>query len=150
MRGRYPRTITKSLDVHYLPVWKRDGGIRLCVDFEHINNITVLDPYLMLKIDYIIKTISNAKLLSTRDLNEGVHQIPEKQADVTKTTICTHCGKFQYKTMPTRLRNVPATTQRLMDQILDDLLKFSRAYIDTYLMRWGKIISTTSRSYSNI
>ena len=113
-----------------LPVRKKEGGIRLCVDFRRINTITVPDPYLMPRIDEIIDTLAEAKFLSTLDLNKGFHQVPLRSQDKPKTAFCTSWGKFQYTRMPFGLRGAPATFQRLMDEALDDHLDYSRAYLD--------------------
>ena len=113
-----------------LPVRKKEGGIRLCVDFRRINTITVPDPYLMPRIDEIIDTLAEAKFLSTLDLNKVFHQVPLRSQDKPKTTFCTSWGKFQYTRMPFGLRGAPAMFQRLMDEAVDDHLDYSRAYLD--------------------
>ena len=61
------------------------------------------------------------------DLAKGFHQVPVRVVDRQKTTFW---EMYQYRYMPFRLRNPPATFQRLMDVILNDVLMFSRTYID--------------------
>ena len=113
-----------------IPVRKKDGSVRLCVDFRRINKETVPDPYLMPRVEEIIDCLGEAKYLSVLDLNKGFHQVPMKPEDVEKTAFCTPWGKYEYLFMPFGLRNAPSTFQRLMDQVLHDMLDFSRAYID--------------------
>ena len=59
-----------------LPVEKKDGSIRLCVDFRRLNAVKVPDPYLMPRIDSIIDNLGNALFLSKLDLAKGFHQVP--------------------------------------------------------------------------
>ena len=111
-------------------VKKKDGGVRICVDYRAVNGVTVPDPYLMPFIEDILDTLASAKFLSKIDLNKGFHQIPIREADMEKTAFCTPWGKFQFCRMPFGLRNGPAVFQRLMDKLLHQDLAFSRVYID--------------------
>ena len=114
---------------HYSSTTK-DQSVRLCVDFRRINKETVPDSYLMPRVEEIIDCLGEAKYLSVLDLNKGFHQVPMKQDDIEKTAFCTPWGKYEYLFMPFGLRNAPSTFQRLMDLVLNDMLDFSRAYID--------------------
>ena len=111
-------------------VKKKDGGVRLCVDYRAVNNITDPDPYLMPSIEDILNALCSAKYISKVDLNKGFHQIPVNPADIPKTAFCTPWGKFEFVVMPFGLRNGPAIFQRLMDNVLQQDGKISRVYID--------------------
>ena len=111
-------------------VRKKDGGVRICVDYRGVNGVTAPDPYQMPFIEDILDTLSSAKFMSKVDLNKGFHQIPIRKEDMEKTAFCTPWGKFQFTRMPFGLRNGPAVFQRLMDNLLHDDLDFSRVYID--------------------
>ena len=111
-------------------VRKKDGGVRICVDYRGVNGVTAPDPYQMPFIEDILDTLSTAKFLSKIDLNKGFHQIPIRQVDMEKTAFCTPWGKFQFTRMPFGLRNGPAVFQRLMDKLLHEDLEFTRVYID--------------------
>ena len=111
-------------------VKKKDGGIRICVDYRAVNSITAPDPYMMPFIEDILDTLATAKFISKVDLNKGFHQIPVDSVDRQKTAFCTPWGKFEFLRMPFGLRNGPAVFQRLMDQILYQDQEISRVYID--------------------
>ena len=111
-------------------VKKKDGGVRICVDYRAINACTLPDPYLMPLIEEILDTLAPARFISKIDLNKGFHQIPVKPEDAEKTAFCTPWGKFQFQVMPFGVRNGPATFQRLMDRLLHQDLDISRVYID--------------------
>ena len=111
-------------------VKKKDGGVRICVDYRAINACTLPDPYLMPLIEEILDTLAPARFISKIDLNKGFHQIPVKPEDAEKTAFCTPWGKFQFVVMPFGVRNGPATFQRLMDRLLHQDLDIARVYID--------------------
>ena len=111
-------------------VKKKDGGVRICIDYRSVNAITQADPYQMPLIDDILEALSTARFISKLDLNKGFHQIPVKSEDVMKTAFCTPWGKFQFRVMPFGLRNGPSVFQRLMDQVLCRDKDSSVVYID--------------------
>ena len=113
-----------------VPVKKKNGGVRVCVDFRAVNALTSPDPYQMPRIEDILEQLAEASFLSKVDLTKGFHQIPIHCEDREKTAFCTPWGKFSYVYMPFGLRNGPAAFQRLMDVVLHEDLDWSRVYID--------------------
>ena len=111
-------------------VKKKDGGVRICIDYRAVNNITDPDPYLMPMIEDILNALCTAKFISKVDLNKGFHQIPVNPVDIPKTAFCTPWGKFEFVVMPFGLRNGPAVFQRLMDNVLQHDKQISQVYID--------------------
>ena len=114
-------------------VGKKDGSVRICIDFRAINSVTQPDPYQMPLIEEILDSLANARFISKIDLNKGFHQIPIVSEDIPKTAFCSPWGKFEFSVMPFGLRNGPAVFQRLMDKVLhqdkdvahDDIAVFS-------------------------
>ena len=111
-------------------VKKKDGGVRICVDYRAVNSVTQPDPYQMPLIEDILDTFASAKFISKIDLNKGFHQIPVREEDMAKTAFCTPWGKFEFRVMPFGLRNGPAVFQRMMDKVLHADQDISRVYID--------------------
>ena len=109
---------------------KKDGGVRICVDYRAVNAVTEPDPYQMPLIDEILEMLATAKFISKIDLTKGFHQIPINPADCPKTAFCTPWGKFEYCFMPFGLRNGPAVFQRLLDNLLHRDKDISQVYID--------------------
>lgn len=58
-----------------MPVPKKNGDVRLCVDFRALNKVTAPDNYPLPRIDDLLATVSKAKYLTTLDLTKGYHQI---------------------------------------------------------------------------
>ena len=108
-------------------VGKKDGGVRICIDFRAINNI---DSYQMPLIEEILETLAKAKFISKIDLNKGFYQIPINASDIPKTAFCSPSGKFEFTVMPFGLRNGPAVFQRLMDRVLHKDKDVAQVYIN--------------------
>ena len=104
-----------------VPVRKPDGSVRLCIDYRRINGITVPDPFQIPLIEDLLDSVSEAKFLSKLDMTKGFYQIPVVEQDQDKTAFCTPWGKYSFTRMPFRLRNAPATFQRCMNVVLEDL-----------------------------
>ena len=113
-----------------ITVKKKDGGVRICIDFRAVNAITQPDPYQMPLIEEILDRLAAAKFISKVDLNKGFHQIPISKEDWSKTAFCTPWGKYEFCVMPFGLRNGPAVFQRLMDQLLHEDKEIAQVYID--------------------
>lgn len=69
----------------------------------------------------LLDQIGGAKFISTLDLLKGFYQVPMAAEDKHKTAFVTPLGKYQFLRMPFGLKNSPATFQRLVDQIIQDL-----------------------------
>jgi hypothetical protein len=114
---------------------KKDGSIRLCVDFRRLNAVTVADSYPLPRLDDLIHSTTQTKFMTTIDLRAGYHQINVKRAHRDKTAFVTPFETFRYIRMPFGLRNAPGTFQRLIDHFrrgLGDLLVL--AYLDDIIV----------------
>ncbi len=117
-----------------VPVKKKDGGIRLCVDFRKVNGVTVREPYYIPGFDEMVERVGVGKVLSKLDLEKGFHQVVVREEDKEKTAFTCPFGKFQLRRMPFGLTNAPSVFQRLMDQVLVSCWDFARVYIDDVLV----------------
>lgn len=109
---------------------KKDGSIRLCVDYRRLNEVSQIDVYPMPRIDNLIDRLGQACFISTLDLTRGYWQVPVAQKDQHKTAFATPFGFYQFKVMPFGLVGAPATFQRMMDKLLRGGEEFSAAYLD--------------------
>ena len=83
-----------------------------------MNTVTRKDAYPMPRVDDTLDTLAGVKWFSTLDLISGYWQVEVNPKDREKTAFCTPEGLFEFKVMPFRLCNAPATFQRLMDLVL--------------------------------
>lgn len=121
-------------------VQKKDGAIRLCVDYRQLNAKTRKDAYPLPRIEESLDALTGATLFSTLDLASGYNQVPMAERDKEKTAFCTPFGLFEFNRMPFGLCNAPSTFQRLMERIfgdqsfqslllyLDDIVIFSSSF----------------------
>ena len=111
-------------------VKKKDGTIRLCVDYRRVNSLSAADAYPLPRIDDIIDRIGTAKYITTIDLMKGYWQVPVIAADRHKTAFATPFRLFQFNVMPFGLQGALGTFQRMINRLLQRKSSFTAAYLD--------------------
>lgn len=101
-------------------VRKKDGQIRLCVDYRQLNSKTRKDAFPLPRIEESLDALCGAQWFSTLDLASGYNQVPVAEGDKSKTAFCTPFGLFEFNRMPFGLCNAPSTFQRLMERMFSD------------------------------
>ena len=118
---------------------KKDGTLRMCVDYRGLNNVTVHNKYPLPRIDEMLDRLQGAKVFSSLDLASGYPQLGLQESDVPKTAFCTPDGLVEFLVMPFGLTNASAVFLNAMDNIfrqcracvcvyMDDLLIFSKSH----------------------
>ncbi len=124
--------------VHF--VHKKDGTLRMCVDYRALNKAAVTNRYPLLRIDDLFDRFSRAKVFSKIDLRSKYYQIRIAKGDQEKIACRTRYGSYEFLVMPFGLTNAPATFCTLMNDIfrkwLDD---FVVVYIDNILIYSGSL-----------
>jgi Reverse transcriptase (RNA-dependent DNA polymerase) len=122
---------TSPFGAPVLFVAKKDGSLRMCVDYRQLNKITVKNKYPLPRIDDMLDRLAGAKYFSTIDLKSGYHQIRLSDEDVYKTAFTTPFGLYEWRILPFGLANAPAVFQSVMNRTLQPYLgKFAMVYID--------------------
>jgi len=103
-------------------VKKKDGSLRLCINFQGLNKITKKDCYPLPIISDLLDSPSHAKIYSKVDLQHAYHLVQIAPGDEWKTAFCTHYGSYKWLVMPFGLINAPAAFQRFVNTIFTDML----------------------------
>ena len=128
---------TSSFASGLVLVRKKDGGLRVCVDYRGINKRTIPDHYPIPRIDDLIDMVDRCRgqIYTTLDLMKGYHQIKMSPESTDKTAFTCHRGLFQYKRMPFGLMNAPPTFQRLMNKLFSGTeWSFVFVYLDNIMI----------------
>ena len=114
---------------------KKDGGLRMCVDYHQLNDVTIKNKYPLPRINDLFDYLSGAKVFSRIDLRTGYHQLKIKKEDIPKTAFTTHCGLYEYTVMSFSLTNAPAFFMHMMNKVFMEFLdKFVVVFIDDILI----------------
>ena len=142
-------------------VEKKDGTLRLCIDYRQLSKLTVKNKYLLPRIDDLFDQLKGASIFFKIDLRSGYHQLRIKDVDVHKTTFRTQYGHYEFLVMPFGLTNAPASFMDLMNRVfrpyvdqfvvvfIDDILVYSkdRESHDTHLQ---VVLKTLRKLYAKL
>ncbi len=111
-------------------VKKKDGALRLVVDFRALNSITRPDSYPIPLTSELLDRLKAAKVFTTLDMCWGYYNVCIREGDEWKTSFRTRYGQFEFLVMQFGLRNAPAAFQRMVNDLFHDLVD---VYVVLYL-----------------
>ncbi len=121
-------------------VKKKDGSLRMCIDFRRLNKVTKKDPYQLPRVDALTDRMQGCSYFSSIDVLSAFWNVPMADEDIEKTGFSTSFGNFEWTRMPFGLVNASSTFQRLMDSVvaglgetaayIDDVFIFSKTWAD--------------------
>ncbi|KAK6119791.1 hypothetical protein DH2020_046460 [Rehmannia glutinosa] len=116
-------------------VRKKDGTMRLCIDYRGLNSVTIKNKYPFPRIDEMFDQLQGATVYSKFDLQQGYYQLKIREEDVSKTAFQTRYGHYEFVVMPFGLTNAPAAFMDLMHRVFQPFLdQFVVIFIDDILV----------------
>jgi hypothetical protein len=116
-------------------VRKKDGSMRMCVDYRELNKRTIKNRYPLPRIIDLFDQLQGSSYYSKIDLRSGYHQVRVQEEDIEKTTFRTRYRHYEFLVMPFGLTNAPAVFMDLMNRVCKPHLdKFVIVFIDDILV----------------
>nr|GFB29238.1 putative reverse transcriptase domain-containing protein [Tanacetum cinerariifolium] len=129
------RTSSSPWGAPVLFVKKKDGSLRMCIDYRELNKLTVKNRYPLPRIDDLFDQLQGSSVYSKVDLRTGYHQLRVREEDIPKTTFRTRYGHYEFQVMPFGLTNAPTVFMDLMNRVCKPYLdKFVIVFIDDILI----------------
>ena len=135
LRKGFIRPSSSPVTSPVLFVKKPGGGLRLCMDFRALNEISVKDRYPLPLIKETLNNLNGMKYFTKIDIISAFNNVRMKEGHEKFTAFLTRFGLFESLVMPFGLTGAPATFQRFINDALREYLdRFCSAYLDDILI----------------
>ena len=119
-----------------MPVIKKDGKLRLCIDFRNLNTHVMNDLYPLPDMNNILHNLGNGKIFSCLNLKQGFHQIPLTEDSKALTAFVIPEGLYEHIVLPMDLKDNPMSFCRIINQVLIGLTDHNtHVYLDDIIIQ---------------
>ena len=116
-------------------VKKKDGTLRMCVDYRQLKKVTINNRYPLPRLDDLFDQLQGSSFFSKIDLCSRYHQLRVRDGDIPKTTFPTHYGHYEFLVVSFGLTNAPVAFMDLMNSVFHEYLdSFVIVFIDDILI----------------
>jgi hypothetical protein len=116
-------------------VKKKDGSMRMCIDYRELNKVMIKNRYPLPRIDDLLDQLQGARVFSKVDLHSGYHQVRVKEEDIPKIAFRTRYRHYKFLVMSFGLTNAPGVSMDTMNKVFHDYLdQFTVVFIDDILI----------------
>ena len=119
-------------------VKKKDGTMRLCIDYRQLNKVTIKNKYPLPRIDDLFDQFQGARVFSKIDLRSGYHQLKIREIDMSKPTFRSRYGHCEFLVMPFGLTNAPTAFMGLMNRVFHAYLDQLEIVFIDYILVYSK------------
>ena len=135
LKQGFIRASTSPAGAPVMFVPKKEGELRMCMDYRRLNMVTIKDRTPLPLISDVLERVRGAKWFTKLDLRHAYHRVRIRKGDEWKTAFRTFVGHFEWLVMPFGLCNAPATFQRFLNDVMRDLLdRGVLVYLDDILI----------------
>ena len=118
-------------------VCKKDGSLRMCIEYWQLNKVTIKNKYSFPRIADLFDSLQGARCFSMIDLKSGYHQLRVKSKDISKKAFWTRYRHFEFFVMSFGLTNAPASYMNFIDRVFKPFLYvFVIVFIDEIFVFW--------------
>ena len=103
-------------------VKKKNGSMRMCIDYRQLNKVTVKNRYLLPCIDDLFDQLQGAVCFLKIDLRSRYHQLKVKEGEIPKTAFRTKYGHYEFRVISFGLANAPTAFMDLMNRVFKQYL----------------------------
>jgi hypothetical protein len=135
LNKKYIRSSVSPWGSPVLFVKKKDGTLRLCIEYRQLNKMTIKNKYPLRRINDLFDQVGGAKIFSKLDLQSSYHQVRIKDEDINKIVFWRIYGHYEFVVIAFRFTNAPTTFMFLMNNIFSQYLdKFVVVFIDDIMV----------------